>query len=51
VFEHGFGYPGVAEKLRCSVENTLSKGVRTRDIGGNASTCEMTDAVIQAWRK
>ena len=51
MFEYGFGYPGVAGKLRSSVETALSKGVRTRDIGGNASTSEMTDAVIQAWKE
>ena len=51
MFEYGFGYPGAAEKLRSSVEITLSKGVKTRDIGGNASTSEMTDAVIQAWKE
>jgi 3-isopropylmalate dehydrogenase len=51
MFKYGFGYPGAAEKLRSSVEITLSKGVKTRDIGGNASTSEMTDAVIQAWKE
>ena len=51
MFEYGFGYPGAALKLRSSVDAALSKGVRTRDIGGNASTREMTDAVIQAWKK
>lgn len=50
MFEYGFGYPGVAFKLKSSVDTALSKGVRTRDIGGNASTREMTDAVIQAWK-
>ena len=51
MFEYGFGYPDASGKLRSSVETALSKGVRTRDIGGNASTSEMTDAVIQAWKE
>ena len=44
-------FTGAAEKLKSSVETALSKGVRTRDIGGKASTSEMTDAVIQAWKE
>ena len=51
MFEYGFDYPLAAEKLRFAVENALSKGVRTQDIGGNASTREMTDAVIRAWKE
>ena len=51
MFEYGFGYPDPAVKLRSSVDKALSKGVRTRDIGGNASTREMTDAVIDAWKE
>ena len=50
MLEYGFGDSDAALKLRTSVDNALSKGVRTRDIGGKASTIEMTDAVIQAWK-
>lgn len=39
-----------ARKVESAVDLTLNSGCLTRDIGGQASTKEMTDAVIKAFR-
>ena len=36
-----------AERIECAVEQTLAAGILTRDIGGEASTKEMTEAIIE----
>jgi hypothetical protein len=36
----------LAEALVCAVEGSLATGVATSDIGGGATTAEMTAAVI-----
>ena len=36
-----------AERIECAVEQTLAAGILTRDIGGLASTREMTEAIIE----
>ena len=36
-----------AARIRAAVRLTLEQGIRTRDLGGNASTRSMSDAVIQ----
>jgi len=36
-----------AKKLEESVAQAIAAGVRTRDVGGYASTSEMTDQVIR----
>ena len=51
MYEYGFDLPGSSQRLRRSVETALKQGIRTRDLGGEASTREMTDAVIEAWRQ
>ncbi|MEI9965131.1 MAG: 3-isopropylmalate dehydrogenase [Caulobacteraceae bacterium] len=45
------GRPDLDERLNAAVRATLDAGVRTRDIGGQASTAEMGDAVIAALAK
>ena len=35
-----------AERIECAVEASLAAGILTRDIGGQASTKEMTEAII-----
>ena len=41
-----FGRYEDAERIECAVEASLAAGVLTRDIGGQASTKEMTEAII-----
>jgi len=36
-----------AERIECAVEASLAAGILTRDIGGQASTREMTEAIIE----
>lgn len=40
------GQPAAAQRVRQAVFETLRAGVRTRDLGGNASLREMTNAII-----
>jgi len=43
------GETSAAERVRQGVYRVLSEGkVRTRDLGGTATTTEMTDAIIAA---
>jgi 3-isopropylmalate dehydrogenase len=42
------GRPDLADRVRAAVIATLASGVRTPDLGGNASTRAMGDAVIAA---
>lgn len=39
-------YPDEAESVRTAVESVLDSGSKTPDLGGSASTTEMTDAII-----
>ena len=41
-----FGRYEDADRIECAVEATLAAGILTRDIGGQASTKEMTEAII-----
>jgi homoisocitrate dehydrogenase len=41
------GRPEAARRVEAAVFQALSEGVRTRDLGGTASTEHMTDAIIQ----
>ena len=40
------GRPDLADRLYAAVKAALDGGARTRDIGGEMSTTEMTDAVL-----
>ena len=40
------GYPAVGRAIEAAVESTLADGIKTPDIGGQARTTEVTDAVI-----
>jgi isocitrate dehydrogenase (NAD+) len=43
------GERAAAERIAAALESVLAEGrVRTRDLGGNATTLEFTDAVIRA---
>jgi len=41
------GYSDAGEQVLSALELTLESGTKTRDLGGTASTDEMTDAVVQ----
>ncbi|WP_280536426.1 isocitrate/isopropylmalate family dehydrogenase [Halopenitus sp. POP-27] len=45
LLEH-LGYTADADRVRASVESVLADGPRTGDLGGAASTTEMTDAIV-----
>ena len=42
---------GVADKLMEAIENVTERGPRTRDMGGQAKTDEVTDAVCHEVEK
>jgi 3-isopropylmalate dehydrogenase len=39
-------YPDAADDVRAAVEGVLADGPRTPDLGGDASTEQVTDAVV-----
>lgn len=41
------GFPFFADNIRHAINETLSEGVRTADIGGTATTTQFTDALIK----
>jgi tartrate dehydrogenase/decarboxylase / D-malate dehydrogenase len=49
LLEH-VGYPDAAERTLHALEDTLASGVKTRDLGGSATTEEVTEAVIERLR-
>lgn len=46
MFEYGLGAPSVARAIEKAVEAAFADGTLTPDLGGNASTDEMTNAVL-----
>ena len=42
------GYPDAAQHLSNAFETVLATGIRTKDLGGTASTVEFTSAVLEA---
>jgi tartrate dehydrogenase/decarboxylase/D-malate dehydrogenase len=44
------GYPETGERVLDTLEDTLASGVKTRDLGGTATTEEMTNSVIERLR-
>ena len=49
MFEYGFACPEVARRIEQAVARTLEAGPRTPDIGGDAGTAEVTNAVIDTY--
>jgi 3-isopropylmalate dehydrogenase len=47
MLRHGLGRDGEAEAIERAVDAALDAGLRTRDLGGNATTDEATEAVLQ----
>ncbi len=48
LLRHGLGLEGEAQALESAVDRALAEGLRTRDLGGTASTDEATAAVLAA---
>jgi tartrate dehydrogenase/decarboxylase/D-malate dehydrogenase len=46
MLEH-FGLHDEAKDVRRAIEATTAAGIRTRDVGGQATTAELTDAIIE----
>ncbi|QIN82728.1 tartrate dehydrogenase [Rubrobacter tropicus] len=46
MLEHA-GHPKTGGRILEALEETLASGIRTRDLGGEANTEEMTDAVVE----
>jgi tartrate dehydrogenase/decarboxylase / D-malate dehydrogenase len=46
MLEHA-GYPDAGARILSALEETLASGTKTRDLGGTASTDEMTDEVVR----
>ena len=49
MLEHA-GHPKTGQKVLAALEDTIDAGTRTRDLGGEAGTEAMTNAVIQTLR-
>jgi 3-isopropylmalate dehydrogenase len=47
MLRHGFALAAQAAAVESAVERALAEGLRTRDLGGNATTAEATRAVLQ----
>lgn len=45
MFKFSFCLPDFATAIDRAVETVLTKGIRTADIGGHASTVDMGDAI------
>ena len=46
MLRHGLGRDADAEAIEAAVDRALDAGLRTRDLGGEATTVEATRAVI-----
>jgi 3-isopropylmalate dehydrogenase len=46
MLRHGLDLPDAAAAVESAVDKALDQGLRTRDLGGNASTAEATQAVL-----
>jgi 3-isopropylmalate dehydrogenase len=47
MLRHGLDMPEQAERVERAVDGALEAGLRTRDLGGEATTREATDAVLE----
>jgi 3-isopropylmalate dehydrogenase len=48
LLRHGLNLESEASALESAVDKALDQGLRTRDLGGTASTVEATEAVLAA---
>ena len=47
MLRHGFGREAEAARVEQAVDAAVGEGLRTRDLGGSATTAEATDAVLR----
>jgi len=47
MLRHGFGREAEASAVESAVDRALEAGLRTRDLGGTATTAEATEAVLK----
>jgi 3-isopropylmalate dehydrogenase len=47
MLRHGLGLDDQAAAVESAVDRALADGLRTPDLGGNATTAEATQAVLQ----
>jgi len=47
LLRHGLGREAEATAVESAVDNALDKGIRSRDLGGTATTAEVTKAVLE----
>ena len=47
MLRHGLGREDQAAAVESAVDRALEKGVRTGDLGGNATTADVTRAVLE----
>jgi 3-isopropylmalate dehydrogenase len=47
MLRHGFGFDGQAAAIESAVDRALAEGLRTQDLGGEATTAQATQAVLQ----
>jgi 3-isopropylmalate dehydrogenase len=48
MLRHGLGREDQAAAVESAVDKALENGVRTGDLGGNATTADVTKAVLEA---
>ena len=46
MLRHAFGWESEATSVESAVDRALENGLRTRDLGGTATTAEATEAVL-----
>ena len=46
MLRHGFGWENEAAAVESAVDRALAEGLRTRDLGGEATTAQATEAVL-----
>ena len=47
LLRHGLGREAEATAVESAVDKALDKGIRSRDLGGTATTAEVTKAVLE----
>jgi 3-isopropylmalate dehydrogenase len=47
MLRHGLGRSDQAAAVESAVDRALEQGIRSGDLGGNATTAEMTEAVLE----
>jgi 3-isopropylmalate dehydrogenase len=51
MLKYSFGRADLAAAVDKAVKNAVDGGVRTKDIGGSASTSEAGDAIVEELKK